>query len=34
MTSPEILVELGRTKTIGAQENMIEDVALNLNKAG
>jgi len=28
--SPKILVELGRMKTVGGQEDMIEDVALNL----
>ena len=31
--SAEILVELGRMKTIGGQEDMIEDVALNLRAA-
>ncbi len=31
--SSEILVELGRMKTIGGQEDMIEDVALNLREA-
>ena len=31
--SSEILVELGRLKTIGGQEDMIEDVALNLREA-
>ena len=30
VASGEILVELGRRKTIGGQEDMIEDVALNL----
>ncbi|MCC7411546.1 MAG: 4-hydroxy-2-oxovalerate aldolase [Gammaproteobacteria bacterium] len=30
--SAEILVELGRMKTIGGQEDMIEDVALNLRR--
>jgi 4-hydroxy-2-oxovalerate/4-hydroxy-2-oxohexanoate aldolase len=31
--SEEILIELGRMKTVGGQEDMIEDVALNLAKA-
>ena len=31
--SGEILVELGKRKTIGGQEDMIEDVALNIVKA-
>lgn len=31
--SSDILVELGRLKTIGGQEDMIEDVALNLRAA-
>lgn len=31
--SAEILVELGRMKTVGGQEDMIEDVALNLARA-
>jgi 4-hydroxy-2-oxovalerate/4-hydroxy-2-oxohexanoate aldolase len=31
--SAEILVELGKRKTIGGQEDMIEDVALNLRDA-
>ncbi len=31
--SSDILVELGRMKTIGGQEDMIEDVALNLQQA-
>ena len=31
--SGDILVELGKMKTIGGQEDMIEDVALNLAKA-
>ena len=33
VSSAEILVELGRRKTIGGQEDMIEDVALNLRDA-
>jgi 4-hydroxy-2-oxovalerate/4-hydroxy-2-oxohexanoate aldolase len=33
VASGEILVELGRRKTIGGQEDMIEDVALNIVKA-
>jgi 4-hydroxy-2-oxovalerate/4-hydroxy-2-oxohexanoate aldolase len=28
--SSEILVELGERKTVGGQEDMIEDVALNI----
>lgn len=28
--SSDILVEMGRMKTVGGQEDMIEDVALNL----
>lgn len=31
--SEEILMELGRMKTVGGQEDMIEDVALNLARA-
>lgn len=31
--SEDILIELGRMKTVGGQEDMIEDVALNLAKA-
>jgi 4-hydroxy-2-oxovalerate/4-hydroxy-2-oxohexanoate aldolase len=31
--SSEILLELGRIKTVGGQEDMIEDVALNLARA-
>lgn len=31
--SSDILVELGRMKTVGGQEDMIEDVALNLREA-
>ena len=31
--SEEILMELGRMKTVGGQEDMIEDVAINLAKA-
>ena len=31
--SEAILMELGRMKTVGGQEDMIEDVALNLVKA-
>ena len=30
----EQLVELGRMKTVGGQEDMIEDVALDMKKAG
>ncbi len=30
--SEKILVELGRMKTVGGQEDMIEDVALNMKK--
>jgi len=32
--SHEILVELGRMRTVGGQEDMIEDVALNLRNRG
>lgn len=32
--SHEILVELGRMRTVGGQEDMIEDVALNLRSRG
>lgn len=31
--SEKILVELGRMKTVGGQEDMIEDVALNMRRA-
>jgi len=31
--SADILVELGRMKTVGGQEDMIEDVALNMSRA-
>ena len=31
--SADILVELGRQKTVGGQEDMIEDVALNMARA-
>jgi 4-hydroxy-2-oxovalerate/4-hydroxy-2-oxohexanoate aldolase len=34
ISSRDILVELGRRKTIGGQEDMIEDVALELANAG
>ena len=34
LKSTEILVELGRMKTVGGQEDMIEDVALEMKKAG
>jgi len=33
VASEDILMELGRMKTVGGQEDMIEDVALNLTKA-
>ena len=33
VASSDILVELGKMKTIGGQEDMIEDVALNLREA-
>lgn len=33
LRSADILVELGRMRTVGGQEDMIEDVALNLAKA-
>jgi 4-hydroxy-2-oxovalerate/4-hydroxy-2-oxohexanoate aldolase len=32
VSSAEILVELGRMKTVGGQEDMIEDIALNMAK--
>ncbi len=34
LKSTDILVELGRLKTVGGQEDMIEDVALDMKKAG
>jgi 4-hydroxy-2-oxovalerate/4-hydroxy-2-oxohexanoate aldolase len=34
LKSTDILVELGRMKTVGGQEDMIEDVALTMKKAG
>ncbi|MGH7297341.1 MAG: 4-hydroxy-2-oxovalerate aldolase [Polyangiaceae bacterium] len=34
VSSRDILVEMGRRKTVGGQEDMIEDVALDLAKAG
>jgi 4-hydroxy-2-oxovalerate/4-hydroxy-2-oxohexanoate aldolase len=30
--SAEILIEMGRMKTVGGQEDMIEDVAINMSK--
>jgi 4-hydroxy-2-oxovalerate/4-hydroxy-2-oxohexanoate aldolase len=33
LSSREILVELGRQKTVGGQEDMIEDLALDMAKA-
>jgi 4-hydroxy-2-oxovalerate/4-hydroxy-2-oxohexanoate aldolase len=33
LSSRDILVELGRQKTVGGQEDMIEDVALDMVKA-
>jgi len=30
--SADILVELGRLRTVGGQEDMIEDLALNLSR--
>ena len=33
VSSRDILVEMGRRKTVGGQEDMIEDVALDLAKA-
>ena len=32
LSSRDILVELGRMKTVGGQEDMIEDVALDMAK--
>lgn len=34
LSSRDILVEMGRRKTVGGQEDMIEDVALDLARAG
>ena len=34
LKSTDILVELGKMKTVGGQEDMIEDVALDMKKAG
>jgi 4-hydroxy-2-oxovalerate/4-hydroxy-2-oxohexanoate aldolase len=34
LSSRDILVELGRRKTVGGQEDMIEDLALDMVKAG
>jgi len=34
LKSTDILIELGRMKTVGGQEDMIEDVALDMKKAG
>lgn len=34
LKSTDILVELGRLKTVGGQEDMIEDVALDMKKSG
>jgi 4-hydroxy-2-oxovalerate/4-hydroxy-2-oxohexanoate aldolase len=34
VSSRDILVEMGRRKTVGGQEDMIEDVALDMAKAG
>jgi 4-hydroxy-2-oxovalerate/4-hydroxy-2-oxohexanoate aldolase len=33
LSSRDILVELGRRKTVGGQEDMIEDLALDMAKA-
>ena len=33
LRSSDILVELGRMKTVGGQEDMIEDLALNMARA-
>ena len=30
--SADILIEMGRMKTVGGQEDMIEDVAINMSK--
>jgi 4-hydroxy-2-oxovalerate/4-hydroxy-2-oxohexanoate aldolase len=34
VSSSELLLELGRMRTVGGQEDMIEDLALNLSRAG
>jgi 4-hydroxy-2-oxovalerate/4-hydroxy-2-oxohexanoate aldolase len=33
VSSADILIEMGRMKTVGGQEDMIEDVALNMARA-
>jgi 4-hydroxy-2-oxovalerate/4-hydroxy-2-oxohexanoate aldolase len=33
VSSADILVELGRLKTVGGQEDMIEDLAINMARA-
>jgi 4-hydroxy-2-oxovalerate/4-hydroxy-2-oxohexanoate aldolase len=34
VSSRDILVEMGKRKTVGGQEDMVEDVALDLAKRG